>query len=603
MFNKTSKYHFPNPYSKVSNKLIVTSLLFSFILFAYALSLGSFIGFTVYPLIDRVTYSTPFVEKYIFSEYQDESLIGLAFIGWVMLSLKNNLKLYILVPYGCAFFINIFLIHSPFLSDLFFFISMPILFSLLIYSKFSNQISFFDKSVYLNSIGLFIIILSSIGLITTIISVLYPNYVLPSINYFYYIYLLMSSISPFLLVVVAFSFPLKVLIKKIFPKAPMTSLVHDSMTVKWRVIYLITIILFSIIIVMIPKLSTINIDNQVVGSDTTAYVSMLEPLIESNNLTQFFHESFVIQMSGDRPISLIIFYLFLNLVGHDDVINSIEYLPILLCPLLILSIYFLTLELTSNHRTSLLASLLSVASFQILIGTYAGFYANWMSLIFSYMSIVVLLRFLKTKSKQYLFLFVMFMILVLLTHAPTWTIMIVVVSIFLLINLRLQKGQRDKILSIFLALVPSIIIEISRLTFNKAAGVLTNISFATEQGLGIHDYSYIWHNLVYSSQLELAGVFGNTFIYILVIFWLFKSNLRDQTTILMLIFFSLSILPFLFGETVVQTRVLFEIPFQIPIAIALAYISRINGYFFSLALCFGLLTISIRFVSNFGFYP
>jgi len=354
---------------------------------------------------------------------------------------------------------------------------------------------------------------------------------------------------------------------------------------------------------MIPKLITINIDNQMVGSDTEAYVSMLEPLSESNNLTQFFYESFVIQMSGDRPISLIIFYLFSNLVGPDDVINSIEYLPILLCPLLILSIYFLTLELTSNYRTSLIASLLSVTSFQILIGTYAGFYANWMSLIFSYMSIVFLLRFLKTKSKQYLFLFAMFMILVLLTHAPTWTIIIVVVSIFLLINLSFLKGQRDKILSIFLALIPSIIIEISRLTLKKSAGVLTNINFATEQGLGIHDYSYIWHSLVNSSQVELAGVLGNTFIYLLVIFWLFKSKLREQTTILILIFFSLSILPFLFGETVVQTRVLFEIPFQIPIAIAIAYISKIYSNFFSLALCFGLITISIRFASNFGFYP
>ena len=41
-----------------------------------------------------------------------------------------------------------------------------------------------------------------------------------------------------------------------------------------------------------------------------------------------------------------------------------------------------------------------------------------------------------------------------------------------------------------------------------------------------------------------------------------------------MIFFSIGILPFLIGEWVIQTRVFYNVPFQIPAAIAVTYIMQ-----------------------------
>ena len=77
----------------------------------------------------------------------------------------------------------------------------------------------------------------------------------------------------------------------------------------------------------------------------------------------------------------------------------IEYFPIILLPLFILTVFFLTQELFSNDTTALFSAFLSGVSFHFLVGTYAGLYANWLALIVGYLAIMLFFKYMKGSNQ------------------------------------------------------------------------------------------------------------------------------------------------------------------------------------------------------------
>ena len=97
-----------------------------------------------------------------------------------------------------------------------------------------------------------------------------------------------------------------------------------------------------------------------------------------------------------------------------------------------------------------------------------------------------------------------------------------------------------------------------------------------------------------------GGMFGNSLILILGLYWLLRSNFREPSNIFLSIFLSIGIIPISFGDGVVQARVFYEIPFQIPGAIALTYImTRPNSIIICVPFFIWLIAVSIINVSNF----
>jgi hypothetical protein len=134
-----------------------------------------------------------------------------------------------------------------------------------------------------------------------------------------------------------------------------------------KIIYILFFMLLSIIMVLIPHLPAINKDNRQVGVDSDYYVKWLLPLLHSKNSQEFIHHAFVVQNHGDRPFFLFFLFLFVKF-ANSNLFYTIEYLPMILAPSLVLVIYFLTRELTSNDGTSIFAAFLTAVSFHILIG-------------------------------------------------------------------------------------------------------------------------------------------------------------------------------------------------------------------------------------------
>jgi hypothetical protein len=105
-------------------------------------------------------------------------------------------------------------------------------------------------------------------------------------------------------------------------------------------------------------------------------------------------------------------------------------------------------------------------------------------------------------------------------------------------------------------------------------------------------------------HIFVGGLFSNFIIFALCIYWLYRTCWREQSTIFLMAFLSVGLFPLLFGNWVAQSRVFYDIPFQIPAAIAFySIMKKSHGTLLILPICIWLLAMSIRAVSNFYYIP
>ncbi len=562
-----------------SYRLIASSALFSIILFFYMLNIASFLQPTVYPLIDRITYITGFVDKHFVNSLFDSFLIIVCTILWFHFSLTKNKKYFIMAGFGISFLLVLYL-NMDFERKLLVLITFPTILLLIISKKIlKRNIVSFDWRLSVNYISLFGIAIAILSALVITSHILLPELSLPSLNYLYYFFIILSVFSPIYLVLLSFSYPFVLTFRTILKKCrkSSTNKKPDNIVVKkkyikqrTRVFHLSIIIFLSIVISMIPHLNTVNKDNESIGVDTKYYVKFLESMANSSGYDELLLKAFVTVSGGDRPLSVLFFFLLSSIFYQGNFYPLLENLPLLLGPLLVIVTYFLALTITKDHLTSLFASLITIPS-HVLIGIYAGFYANWFSLIWGYLAILFIFKIMDEPKKIINFIvFSILLIILFFSHAQTWTIYMYVIGLFLVVIFFLNK-RRDKktVIYIFLSMLPSIIVDIVRMLLINNSGVNQELNFALQREVGIHGIYTIWQNLIATTHFTLAGQIANPVILLLTVYWLYRTEIKEKYSIFFIIFFSLFALPLLFGDRQIQSRFFYEIPFQIPAAIAL----------------------------------
>ncbi len=196
-------------------------------------------------------------------------------------------------------------------------------------------------------------------------------------------------------------------------------------------------------------------------------------------------------------------------------------------------------------------------------------------------------------------------VLLLFSHVYTWTIFTIVAVIFLLVLLKLNYYRKQSIVLLLLVVLSSVVIDVARTTITGfSGGIEADIAVSKSVGAGFNQFSLRWSNLVYATQVYLGGQLSNPIILVLCLYWLFRADLRQQSSIFIVVFFSLGFLPLFIGDIVIQSRVFYDIPFQIPAAIALTYLWRqSNGTLLLLPIGIWLIAISINAASNYYFVP
>jgi hypothetical protein len=600
---------------------IINSSILVAISFFYIFTLAAYSQVTVYIFIRGVTYINAF-DDYLITRYYDGIVISSLTLIWLVLSLVGKTtKIVVSVIYGMLL-ITALVASLPTLIDVTALMSLPMIVFFLSYHK---TISIQKKLVQNISLRLVLNYFVTLGIIMGIITMIFSlsrifmSKSIPVHNYPYDLFVLFSSFSTIMLVLIFFCLPVKILtirvIAGILKHKPKWRWPSASLNValepyrissgKIRLICLLIFVLFSISLALIPHLPTINKDNKQIGVDSSFYVNYMNRLQHSQNLQDFIQSAFIEVGRGDRPLTLILLFILTTII-NAPALDIFEHLPVILGPSLVIVVYFLTRELTSNETTSLFAAFLTgIGYYQISIGIYGGLYANWIGLIVGYSSLVFFFRFLKTSSKTWLFIFFILLLTALFCHAYTWTILIIAMGAFLGVSFIFKSYPRKRIILVLLVILSSVVIDVVKTTLVESVqsahtGGIKSVIVLSQTSVQLKELALAWHTFVYATQYQFGSILPNFIVLGLVLYWVIRSNLRIQFNMFIAVFLTMGIGPLFLGDWVVQSRLFYDIPFQIPAAIALTYISRQkNANTILLPIYVWLIAISIRMVSNF----
>lgn len=394
---------------------------------------------------------------------------------------------------------------------------------------------------------------------------------------------LLGAATPYLLITLTVGFSLKLIIgssKKIelFLKQFCRSFREQDFFERNHRILLGFALGLPVIIVAYSYLPTIN-PNYTIGWDAEGYLQFNEELQNSSSLQEYLRGAFIGINQGDRSLTLIVVNLIVTLlspiVSALDTIRII--LPMMLGVLLVYSAYRFVRE-TSNERLAVIAALMTALSHQVIVGIYGGLLANWLALSILFVLFWLLARlYVRFTIRNFVFAVVAGMAL-LFTHIYTWNFFILVGSVILTITLvewfsRGRKGIPVFGLALFFIIVLTIGADFGRSLIGAASGIFENAEIARSQ-TDLENFSLRWNNLLYAMAIRYGGAYENMVVILLAIGWWFKFDRRSYLDKVVFAFLIASVLPLLFGDLVVQSRIIYNLPIQFPAAITLWRITK-----------------------------
>ena len=585
--------------------LVLSSICLSILSFYYFFVAGSALHTIVYRFHHRVTYEEIFVTQVTSLNFDIFILLSVALV-WFYVSIKTGYMKYAVLIFFSFSLVSLFL-NMTSIAIAGAILTLPVISCLIILDGVRNKrILSHDPKLSIDYITIAAIGLASLGIMSIFVFISTGVTTVTVEKYPYAIYQeLLSVLTPMVMIALVFCLPLKVILNQVISRMKIKgdALVipnfKDNLTARRIAIYLSLCIILAVTVSLLPHLLVINPNNERLGVDTPRYLTWLAQMKnQSANPIEL-----ALKTLPDRPLTMIILFLMTE-ASNADPFQVIEYIPTLYAPLLVLVTFYLTREITSNNKISIIASFLSAISFQTLIGIYSGFYANWLALILGYSAFGLLVRCLKWPSKFGITALGLLMIGLLFAHTYTWIIMISVAYVFLLVLQALNYYPRRHFLLLYLVLSSSVVVDVLKSSWTgSSTGIEVNVSVGAGHGFGIFQFSERLGTLAETVQTYYGGVFANIAILGLVMYWLIRSNPRELVNIFMMIFLSTALIPLFIGDYVLQSRVLYDIPFQIPAAISLYYIGKKNGKMISIALLLITGYISFHVLANLGYVP
>lgn len=326
----------------------------------------------------------------------------------------------------------------------------------------------------------------------------------------------------------------------------------------------------SALLALVPYRPDLNPNGTLVGVDSPLYVTWISQML-ARPVPQALQYSFVAGLEGSRPLLLVMLYAVASLgVSPSQVI---EYLPMLVAPLLSLSVYVFVRFGHGSASFAGLAALFTPFSFYLPVGLWGGYYANMTALVFAFLFLTVLLVFSKTPSLAKYFAMLALSIALFLTHPWTWVLIITTSLVFAL------SLWRETHLSIHLKSIMGIIIAGLALDLLKSSLFATRTvaaDLATKWPTS-GDVSSFWLNLVDGLLNTHNGLFASWIILGLGLFACFALRFKDPFERLVLLWVGVASIPFLILDSYNQTRIVYDLPIPVLIASSLLFFLPLIG--------------------------
>jgi len=331
-------------------------------------------------------------------------------------------------------------------------------------------------------------------------------------------------------------------------------------------------IVVSILLVFIPYRPDLNPTRNLVGVDSPTYVGWLDQML-ALPFPGALRYSFVTGLDGSRPLLLVLLYL----VGSAGVSPSqiIEYLPMVLAPVLTLSVYIFARYGQGNLGFAALAGLFTPVSFYTTVGLWGGYYANWLALIFVYLFLTCLLIFSRSPSAvKYCAVYIL-SIALFLTHPYTW-VLIVMVSFVFTISLWRETKSLVHVKSVIPIIATGIVLDLLKSwafsTQSVAAGWPGSVAGGTASLLAF------WNNFVEALLYTHGGLLASWLVLGMGLMAVFALRFKDWFERLLLLWVAIASIPFPALDSYLQARIVYDLPIPVLLSLAvLVYLPRIGA--------------------------
>ncbi len=344
-------------------------------------------------------------------------------------------------------------------------------------------------------------------------------------------------------------------------------------------LFLAISLILTIVFAIYPYFSSINPENFLVGYDLHFYIDWVKQLQDSNagNITAMVFNSF---HKGDRPLTILFIYAIYSLTNLP-IETVVQFFPLVLAPALVLVVYhFVKFATGNNGHLAGISALLTVVSYYFIVGMFAGFLANWLALITVFLSLLILLRTFEKPSLIGYALFAFTTLTTLFIHVYTWSYFITGMMLYLILSYVIFRKDRQKVQRIILlAMIVSvnILVDGIRTHYTESTGGIESTSTLASSGISLHNLSMLWQNLNYNFNYYLGGYFTNFVMLALAFIWTLSAKFARNFDRLMLSMLYIGVIPVLFGDSLIQARVFYNMPLQIPAAVVLYRLAGNNS--------------------------
>jgi len=337
----------------------------------------------------------------------------------------------------------------------------------------------------------------------------------------------------------------------------------------WNMLFLVLSLFLSVVYGFYAYHPVLFGREQPVGVDTSHYVAFLDDMRRGDVSYALSYAFFNL---SDRSLSVSILYFFSILSGLPSTVVA-QFSPLVIGPLVVLATYFFMREAGFPDSVCTLSGFLSSFSLLMIMGIYAAFISNmmaWVALLFFSGFLVKASR---SKSWVSCFLAGCALASVLFMHVYTWSLMMLVL---LCLGFLLFMGRVRGFSSLFrLKLVSAVVASnvITALVRDFAVSV-KGFSVKTVVGVAQTGLSLVFVWSVVNSLLQkyLCGfLMSSVMLFLAVIgvltvvcdFW------RKDFCLFLKCWVMAPSIFFIFGDSVVQNRILYVLPFHVLAALGI----------------------------------
>jgi len=315
-------------------------------------------------------------------------------------------------------------------------------------------------------------------------------------------------------------------------------------------VFLTLSLFFSVVGSLYPYNYHLNPEGEPVGIDVQAYVNMTVPLEE--NLYSAFSIS-----GGSRPLILFLIFGFHQVFGLG-ILDAVKYVPVLLNPLLSLSVYFMVVNATGDEEWGGLASLFSALCFTTTVGMYSYFLANMLGLVLMFSALGFLLKAIRTGNKISLVASSVFGSLVLFSHPWTFTQYYAAIALLLVYKFFREKKFNESKMILFYLITTGLVDLIKWMTGSiEISGSLASTSPK------LVELAAFWNNNISAFRLLYGGLLANSILFGLSIIGIYLLNHKESYHLTLILLLLVSSPYYLIVNSDFQTRILYNIPFSV----------------------------------------